>query len=235
MNNSKVLISLGCFFAATLSAPLVTAAGHGGGGGHGGGFSGGHSFAGRPGMGMPGRPGMGMPGRPGMGMRGPFMPRSMGRMPMQRFGNRDFNRNDRFGRFNRFNNRDFDRDDRFNRFNRFNNFNNDFIFIGDFGFPWWWGGWGPWWGGGWGWGGGYPYGYYGGYGSGYGYGGYYGGYNYGGYGSGYGYGGSGGSRVAELQRRLARAGYYHGAIDGIMGPATRRAIRAYERDSGYEG
>jgi peptidoglycan hydrolase-like protein with peptidoglycan-binding domain len=32
-----------------------------------------------------------------------------------------------------------------------------------------------------------------------------------------------------LQRRLARAGYYHGAIDGIMGPATRRAIRAYER------
>src|SRR5215470_2238759 len=52
MNNSKVLISLGCLFAATLSAPLVTAAGHGGGGGHGGGFSGGHSFAGRPGMGM---------------------------------------------------------------------------------------------------------------------------------------------------------------------------------------
>jgi peptidoglycan hydrolase-like protein with peptidoglycan-binding domain len=36
--------------------------------------------------------------------------------------------------------------------------------------------------------------------------------------------------VAELQSRLARAGYYHGAIDGIMGPATRRAIRAYERD-----
>src|SRR5439155_12513285 len=33
----------------------------------------------------------------------------------------------------------------------------------------------------------------------------------------------------RLQRRLARAGYYHGAIDGIMGPATRRAIRAYER------
>ena len=36
--------------------------------------------------------------------------------------------------------------------------------------------------------------------------------------------------VVEVQRRLARAGYYHGAIDGIVGPETRRAIRAYERD-----
>ena len=124
---------------------------------------------------------------------------------------------------------------------------NDVVFIGDFGFPWWWG-WGsyyPW---------GYPYGYYGygdgygyggGYGGGYGYGGYgYGGYGYGGYGDGgygYNYGqrqprydGSGTrSRVAELQRRLARAGYYNGSVDGVMGPQTRRAIRAYERDHGY--
>src|SRR4029077_16248742 len=36
----------------------------------------------------------------------------------------------------------------------------------------------------------------------------------------------------ELQRRLARAGYYHGAIDGIMGPQTRRALRAYEQGHG---
>ena len=36
--------------------------------------------------------------------------------------------------------------------------------------------------------------------------------------------------VLEVQRRLARAGYYHGAIDGILGPETLRAIRAYERD-----
>ena len=36
----------------------------------------------------------------------------------------------------------------------------------------------------------------------------------------------------ELQRRLARAGYYHGAIDGIMGPQTRSALRAYEQDHG---
>jgi hypothetical protein len=163
-----------------------------------------------------------------MGMRGGGMPHSMGPMPMhrgpmmnsssgfRRFGNGNFNRNDRFRHFNRFNNGRFARNHRFHHFNRFNHFNN-VVFIGDFGFPWWWG-WGPW--SGWGWG--YPYGYYGG-------------YNNGGYGSGYGYGDSSGSRVAELQSRLARAGYYHGAIDGIMGPATRRAIRAYERNNGYVG
>jgi Putative peptidoglycan binding domain len=109
----------------------------------------------------------------------------------------------------RWGDRNFDRDDRFHH----SHFN-EIIFIGDFGFPWWWGwGWGPW--RGWNWG--YPYGYYGG------------------YGSGNGYGDSSRSRVAELQRLLARAGYYHGAIDGIMGPGTRRAIRAYERDHGYVG
>jgi len=66
---------------------------------------------------------------------------------------------------------------------------NQFVFFGDFGYPFFYG---------------YPY---------------------------YGYGGRnrGGSSVGQLQRRLARAGYYHGAIDGIMGPETRRAIRAYER------
>jgi hypothetical protein len=157
-------------------------------------------------------------------------------MPMG--GGRTFNRGT--GTFSG-NFRHFDRFNRFNRFNRFDRFHhhnfNEFIFIGDFGFPWWWGwGWDPWWG----WG--YPYGY------GYGYP-YYGGYGYGGYGYGYGqpgygpyggygygnYGNASHSRVAELQRRLARAGYYHGAIDGIMGPGTRRAIRAYERDHGNVG
>jgi hypothetical protein len=162
----------------------------------------------------------------GMGMRGGGMRHSMAGMPMhrgpmmhspsgfQRFGNRGFNRNDRFHRFNRFNDGRFARFDRFDRLNRFHHFN-QVIFIGDFGFPWWWGlGWGPWWGGG------YPYGYYGG-------------YNDGDYGSSYGYGDSSQSRVAELQSRLASAGYYHGAIDGILGPATRRAIRDYECDHGY--
>jgi hypothetical protein len=38
-----------------------------------------------------------------------------------------------------------------------------------------------------------------------------------------------GSSVADIQQRLARAGYYHGRIDGVMGPRTRYAIRAYER------
>jgi hypothetical protein len=116
---------------------------------------------------------------------------------------------------------------------------NQFIFSGGFGFPFSYGY--PYYGY-------YPYDYYG-YGYGYGpYGSYspygydyYGGSAYGyGYGDqGYGYGDQGygysnryrgGSSVVELQRRLARAGYYHGAIDGIMGPATRRALRAYERD-----
>lgn len=109
---------------------------------------------------------------------------------------------------------------------------NQFVFFGDFGYPFFYGY--PYYGYGYG----YPYGsdYYGGsaYGYGYGYGDQ--GYGYGdqgyGYGNqGYGYGGRnrGGSSVVQLQRRLARAGYYHGAIDGIMGPETRRAIRAYER------
>ena len=198
--NSKKIILLGCVAACVFAASTATAQmrGHGS-------------------------------SMPRMGMRGPPMSHSMGRMPMhrgpmmnspsgfRRFGNRDFNRNDRFGRFNRFNDGRFVRNHRFHHFNHFNHFNN-VVFIGDFGFPGWWGwGWGPWWG----WGGPYPYGYYGyGYGAGY-------------YGSGYGYGDSSGSRVAELQSRLARTGYYHGAIDGIMGPATRRAIRAYERHRGY--
>jgi hypothetical protein len=117
--------------------------------------------------------------------------------------------------------------------------NNDVIFIGSFGFPWW-GGWGYPYGYGYGYGYGYPYGYGYGYPYGYGYGAPYG-YGYGNpYGYGYGndyYGGSAygygtRSRVAQVQRRLARAGYYHGTIDGIMGPQTRRAIRAYERDHG---
>src|SRR5207248_5442104 len=163
--NSKKIILLGCVAACVVAASTATAQMRG----HGGSMS-------------------------RMGMRGPPMSHSMGRMPMQRgpmmnspsgfrrFGNRDFNRNDRFGRFNRFNDGRFVRNHRFHHFNNFNHFNN-VVFIGDFGFPWWWG---------WGWG--YPYGYYG--------------YNYG---SGYGYSDSSGSRVAQLQSRLASAGYYHGA------------------------
>jgi Putative peptidoglycan binding domain len=108
--------------------------------------------------------------------------------------------------FHRFNGRDFHRDHRFHRFNRFN----EIIVVDNFGFPFF----SPFF---------YPYPYFGYYPYGY--------YGYGYYG-GPSYGYDTRSRVAELQRRLARAGYYHGAIDGIMGPATRRAIRAYEHDHG---
>ena len=100
--------------------------------------------------------------------------------------------------------------------------------------------------------GGYPYGdgypYY----SSYSYGGYpYGSYGYGYYPYGYGYNsnyyysssypyysnrtvyrGDNGSVVARVQDRLARAGYYRGPIDGLMGPRTRYAIRVYERSHG---
>src|SRR6478672_6710665 len=98
--------------------------------------------------------------------------------------------------------------------------------------------------------------FYGGYYGGYPYYGssYYGGYPYGSYGYGYypyGYGansyygstypsyynrsvyrGYGGSTVVRVQERLARAGYYRGPIDGVMGPRTRYAIRVYERRHG---
>lgn len=82
---------------------------------------------------------------------------------------------------------------------------------------------------------GYPYGY--GYGYGYPY--------YGGYPYGYGYGYyaprttvyataaiNDDATVAAVQRRLARGGYYHGSIDGVIGPATRVAIRSFERNNG---
>lgn len=40
------------------------------------------------------------------------------------------------------------------------------------------------------------------------------------------------SVVIEVQRRLTRAGYYRGAIDGVLGSGTRSAIRSYERTHG---
>lgn len=41
-----------------------------------------------------------------------------------------------------------------------------------------------------------------------------------------------GSLIVAVQQVLARAGYYRGAIDGIIGPRTIRAIRAFERSRG---
>ena len=38
--------------------------------------------------------------------------------------------------------------------------------------------------------------------------------------------------VQRAQRQLKERGYYSGAIDGVMGPATQAALRAYQRDRG---
>jgi len=66
----------------------------------------------------------------------------------------------------------------------------------------------------------YPYSYYGGYP-----------YNNSYYGSASGYGYAG-STVASVQRRLGEFGYYHGPVDGVIGPRTRSAIAAFESRNG---
>jgi hypothetical protein len=80
----------------------------------------------------------------------------------------------------------------------------------------------------------YPYSSYGYYPYGYGYYPY--GYGYSPYSYGYSsyrpvYRGqaANGSVVVQVQQRLARAGYYHGRVDGVMGSRTRSAIRAWQR------
>jgi len=80
---------------------------------------------------------------------------------------------------------------------------------------------------GYGYGYGYPYGYGYGYPYGYGYSGYPSGYRT--YQTGYGYNDN---VVAQVQRRLASAGYYSGAIDGVAGPGTRNAIARWEARHG---
>ena len=120
----------------------------------------------------------------------------MGRTPMHRAPM--MNSALGFRHFNRFNNGDFDRDHRFRRFHRFN----EIIFIGNFGFPWWWG---PWWDWNWGY---YPYGPYG-Y-SDYSYPVFYPGYGFG-YGNyGYGYGSSGYGYVYGYPYGSYYSSYYSG-------------------------
>jgi hypothetical protein len=80
----------------------------------------------------------------------------------------------------------------------------------------------------------YPYSYYGGYPySSYSY---YGGYPYRGYNNYYSYytptSGYNASMVVAVQRRLGQLGYYHGAVDGVIGPQTRGAIAAFESRNG---
>ena len=38
--------------------------------------------------------------------------------------------------------------------------------------------------------------------------------------------------VTEVQAQLQRDGYYHGPIDGVLGPMTRHAIAAFQADHG---
>jgi hypothetical protein len=71
----------------------------------------------------------------------------------------------------------------------------------------------------------YPYSYYGGYP----YGGYNNYYSY--YAPTYGYNTT---MVAAVQRRLGQLGYYHGVVDGVIGPQTRGAIAAFESRNGLE-
>lgn len=72
----------------------------------------------------------------------------------------------------------------------------------------------------------WPYGSYGYYPNTY-YGGYSNAYSY--YQPGYGYNTA---TVAAVQRRLGELGYYHGMVDGVMGPQTRGAIAAFESRHG---
>jgi len=46
--------------------------------------------------------------------------------------------------------------------------------------------------------------------------------------------GNGDSSVSQVQAALARQGFYHGAIDGSVGPATRNAVRRFQRSHGLD-
>ena len=38
--------------------------------------------------------------------------------------------------------------------------------------------------------------------------------------------------IANVQSALQQQGYYHGEVDGLLGPQTRAAIADYQRDRG---
>jgi peptidoglycan hydrolase-like protein with peptidoglycan-binding domain len=63
-----------------------------------------------------------------------------------------------------------------------------------------------------------------------------GGYPYSGYNNYYSYYtptyGCNASMLAAVQRRLGQLGYYHGVVDGVIGPQTRGGIVAFESRNG---
>jgi len=46
--------------------------------------------------------------------------------------------------------------------------------------------------------------------------------------------GSQGEDVRQIQQRLQALGYYRGDIDGVYGPITQQAVRAFQKDQGLE-
>lgn len=48
--------------------------------------------------------------------------------------------------------------------------------------------------------------------------------------SSYSYADTDGDTAADVQRALKRRGYYHGSVDGVIGPESRNAIRNFQAD-----
>lgn len=46
--------------------------------------------------------------------------------------------------------------------------------------------------------------------------------------------GSKGDAVKRLQEQLQQLGYLSGAIDGIFGPQTEKAVKAFQADNGLD-
>ena len=210
-------------FTALLPVTARAGAGH---------SMGGHNMGGH--VGMAPRVSGGPVGMPPHVSRGPVgMPPhiSSGRGFGHEFGRFD-HRHDfafRHNDFDRFRGRDFDRDDRFfhhrhdfalrhHDFDRFRDrdfdrddrfFHHRHFFFGfdfaSFGFPWW-----------------YPYPYYYGYPY---------DYSYYDYGPAYDYQ-YWNDLAVSVQSELARRGYYHGAIDGVIGSGSRQAIRGFQSAQG---